>query len=961
MRVKSNLQKKIFILGLIFGFISCSCPLIYADNLTDEQNDLSKTVFEYNTDGYNDYLNKKGNYIACKETVDINLAGVKVSDDADISYDTDDEENVLIWKNGKGKISFEFFVKTSGMYNIGLSYMIPNDNDNNIDFSLQIDGKTDFKEESRFSLSRLWKDNGEKRIDRRGDELAPEQIQVEEWQNIRLSDSSGLYNDSFLFAFDEGLHTISFVADASCFKIRSLSLLPPEDINSYDEYLKSISADRLYDGNQITIQGEDATLKSENYLISKADRSSCDVYPNSPVSAKINYIGGNNWSSPGNTICWDFTVPSDGCYKIAFKYQQSYLMNSSVYRTLSIDGKVPFKEAAEVSFPYSNSWQTKNFESDSSKPYLIYLTKGKHSISLKVTLGEMSDFSIKLQEIVSKLGDLYREVTLITGDNPDNNRDYDLFKQIPNFEERLTECYNELEQLAEESENIFGKKGGTNASVLRNMTSVIKMMLKYRYQAQSYHSSFYDNYSSVSAWLYETTSMPLDIDEIYLAAPQKPLNTRKKSFGQKMMFSFLRLCSSFAVDYNSFTSENGYENEITLWVNWGRDQVQVLEHLIQSDFSYKNDIGVNVKLTNASLVQAILSGNGPDCYLHMARTQPINLAMRGALVDLSEFNDFEEICKRFMPSATIPYKYKNGVYALPDTQSFYMMFYREDILKQYNLNIPETWDEFINVSSVLMRNNLQIGLPYTQITNMELMNLGSGALSLYPTFLQQHDKTIYNDELNGVDLLSSESVEAFTMLTDFYSEYSFPKTFDFYNRFRTGLMPLGIQNYTMYTTLKSAATEIEGLWKMAPIPGIEKSGNINNSQIAGGTGAVIFKASDNRETAWEFLKWWTSTDIQYQYSKNIESLLGLIARNQTANVEAASKLSWENSAWEMINEQWNSVEEWPEIPGGYYIPRAIDQAFWNVINGNKTPREMLIKWNNAVNLEIEEKVSQYEN
>lgn len=923
---------------------------------------LAEGTSDYNVKDYNDYLAAASELKDSFNTIELPLEDAKALNSARILFQNDfyAKNEVLVWENGKGKVCLPFSVEEDGLYNLALEYIIPNEGDNNVTFSLLLDGKICFKEANVFSISRLWRNKGENRTDGFGNEFSAEQVQVVEWQNILLYDPTGLNNKPLKFALTKGEHTLSLIADTDKFALSAVKFISPEKLLSYNEYLKNNSKANKNKGEQITIQGESAVLKSENYLISKSDRSSCDVYPNSPTHALINYIGGSNWSSSGNRIYWEFTAPVDGYYSLGFKYQQSYLMNSNVYRTLRIDGEIPFAGCDSLAFPYSHKWKTEQFCDENGNPYLFYLSKGTHSLSLEVTLGEMSDFSIKLQKNVSELGELYREITLITGDNPDVNRDYNLFSQIPNFEYRLTECRDQLEQLALETERMFGSKGGSNASVLRNMTAIIDMMLNHRYQAQSYHGSFYDNYSSVSAWLYETTSMPLDIDEIYIVPSHECMETRKCGVFEKIIFSVTRLATSFISDYNSYSS-SGNEKTITLWVNWGRDQVQVLQNLIQSEFTYKTDIGVNIKLTNASLVQSLLSGNGPDCYLHLSRTQPINLAMRSALVDLSEFSDYDQTAKRFMPNAVNPYIYKDGVYALPDTQTFYMMFYRDDILKEYGLSVPETWEEFINVSSVLMRNNLQIGLPYIQITNMDQINQGTGALNLFPTLLQQHGKDIYNSDFTGVDMFSNESVKAFTMLTDFYNEYSFPKTFDFYNRFRTGLMPLGIQSYTMYATLKSVASEIDGLWKIVPIPGVESENGINNSQVAGGTGAVIFKNSDDKKSAWEFLKWWTSADTQYLYSKNVESMLGLVARNPSANVEAVSRLGWEDSAWQEINKQWEKVSEWQEIPGGYYIPRAVDQAFWNVVNGGKTPREMLMKWNDSVNLEISEKISQYEN
>ncbi len=53
---------------------------------------------------------------------------------------------------------------------------------------------------------------------------------------------------------------------------------------------------------------------------------------------------------------------------------------------------------------------------------------------------------------------------------------------------------------------------------------------------------------------------------------------------------------------------------------------------------------------------------------------------------------------------------------------------------------------------------------------------------------------------------------------ELYSSYGLDREFCFYSRFRTGEMVLSIQPYNTYNQLASAAPEIRGLWKMAPVP-----------------------------------------------------------------------------------------------------------------------------------------------
>ena len=189
-----------------------------------------------------------------------------------------------------------------------------------------------------------------------------------------------------------------------------------------------------------------------------------------------------------------------------------------------------------------------------------------------------------------------------------------------------------------------------------------------------------------------------------------------------------------------------------------------------------------------------------------------------------------------------------------------------------------------------------------------------------------------------------------------------PRTLDFYNRFRTGSCPVGISTHTMYTTLKVAAPEIDGLWSVALVPGtLLEDGSISHITSGGGTACSILKLSNNPKAAWEFLKWWTSTETQLSYSNEIESILGPTGRVSLSNVEAFCSLQWDSDMRDTIITAMKQIEEVPEYPGSYYVSRSVYQSFWNVVENNRNPKQMLLKYSEEANNEIERKWLQYEN
>ncbi|MBO5211089.1 MAG: extracellular solute-binding protein, partial [Clostridia bacterium] len=166
------------------------------------------------------------------------------------------------------------------------------------------------------------------------------------------------------------------------------------------------------------------------------------------------------------------------------------------------------------------------------------------------------------------------------------------------------------------------------------------------------------------------------------------------------------------------------------------------------------------------------------------------------------------------------------------------------------------------------------------------------------------------------------------------------------------IAPLGT-----YMNLYSAAPEIAGRWSIGLIPASENG----DRTIAGaGTGCGIIKKSENKEEAWEFLKWWTSAETQTRYNNNVESILGMIGRTTTANVEAFQNLAWDKEHLEVLEAQRLQVKEVPEVPGSYYLSRAVDQAFWSVVNGESNSKDAVMKWSKVADDEIARKIKEYQ-
>ena len=954
----------LLVVSVLFSSISLQLTTAFAET-SDESVTTSADVTITPSSDLIDYTEYSKNGGGNKATEDLSVA--ITPENLGDAVLTVVEDGAVNWATGEGSATWSFDVPTDARYNLEIVWEAQSSG-TDIELGVMIDGGYLFEEAETIILKRIWKNaSDEPRTDALGNQYAQEQVEIDGYVESVIRDYEGAVIDPFEFSLTAGAHTITLVAPDQNINIKSISFIAPEDVKSYKEVSASYKLNNLKADN-IIIEGEAADRKNSNSIIPKSNNSDAGMSPHDSFKTKLNYIGSTAWKTAGSTVEWDFNVEKSGYYYINLRYKQSDLVNGESWRWLKIDGKTPFEEAKEMVFPYGTSWEYYTFGEDEDNPYYIYLEEGPHTLSMEVTVGAQSEYFYELAQLVDILGDEYIKIVKITGESPDPNRDYEFQKQIPDFNKTLTVAHNRLAALVEKMTKASGNASQA-AAAIKNMNRVLENMTgDSAYLAQQYVSDYYSNYTTISSWLYDMIAMPLSIDQIQIVPAGNEYIDNDANFFVQLGYDTTRLISSFTNDY-SLNSKEALkdENTIRLWVGWGQDQVAVLNSLIKDSFTSNPDyyyngkpINVQVEIVNASLINGILAGNYPDMSLQMARTEPVNMGIRGALADLSEMEGFEETLERFQTGAVVPYTYNGKTYALPDSQNYMLMFYRTDVLEELGLEVPNTWEEFLYCATIIQRNNMNVYVPYTQIVATGTVNAGIGSLHLYPTLLSQHNLSIYNEQGTATAITSKEALDVFDMWTGFYKEYSFLKESDFYNRLRVGVMPLGIAPYTTYNTIYASAPEIRGRWSIAMVPGTEnEDGTINRTIAGSGSGCAIVKKSTKKEQAWKFLQWWTSAETQSRYNNNLESILGTIGRTAVSNVDAFKRLAWDSEHLEILLDQWSQVKEVPEVPGSYDVTRSIDQAYWEVIEDGAKVKDAVTKWSKTADLEIARKIEEY--
>jgi len=909
------------------------------------------------TNTYSRYMERHSDALAGQRDILINIFSWTSAQGVTALDDFEGEARVLRTEE-VSFVEYTFNVEQSGLYFIKMDYFPLHSRGIAVERALHINGEIPFLGADRLSFQRVWGDGGNSRFDNQGNEIRPSQVEKPRWESAWFRDALGYITDPYAFYFRQGSNTIRLTGVNEPVAIRSLVLRAPSETPSYSEYIKNTDLSRFQNARNnylLKIQGEKASRRSDPSLYPIYDRSSGATEPPSVARIRLNMIGGQSWRVAGQWIEWEFDVPENGMYRISIKGRQNYNRGFVSNRTFMINGEIPVQELASVPFIYSNKWNFKTL-SDNDGDFFFPLEGGTHTLRVQATLGGMGEMLNVMEESVFRLNTIYRKILVLTGPEPDIYRDYRVDYVYPEVIEAMALESKILYKLVDDLTRYSGERSAQAAATL-TLARQLELFVKRPDKIPRMLVNFKQNISSLGDNLLALSQSQLDVDFVVISAAEAKLPQVRENFLVSASHEIRSFFASFFVDYNNLGDFHAKgANVISVWILAGRDQSTILKAMIDDTFTPLTGIRVNVKLVAADAVMpAVVAGTGPDMALTLPQGDPVNYAIRKAVIDLSQFPDYEEAVKDLHHSVIIPFTFNGGVYGLPETQYFHVMFYRKDVLNELNIEIPDTWDDLINILPVIQKSNMNVGIP-SVATNVQTAIDFSNFLA----HLFQRDGRMYNENGSRTLLDGEIAIEAFDVYTKFFTHYKTPVVYDFVNRFRTGEMPLAFADYSNFNTLEVFAPELRGLWGFARMPGLPRpDGSINRSVSVGTLASMIFSDTKHPELAWEFLKWWISADTQLRFGRELESIMGAAARYPTANYAAFKRLSWGSEQMAVLDEQRQWTVGIPEVPGGYFVSRHITNAARRILNEGQDTRETLLDYTLTINDELIKKRKEF--
>ncbi len=974
--MKDSVKKTIFLCGLV-GIVAIA--LIVKNLLSEDDFQAKYAGYDLTTDvagtgregTYTIYLNEHQDAACPAQRVDIPVTEYESGTGVEVYAEYEGEQNV-VYTGQDSEISWKLNIPETGFYNIYIEYMTVESRGVAAERAIRINGELPFSDAGNIMFTRIWKNDGDPRIDNQGNEIRPTQIEEYEWQQAYCRDDMGYITEPYRFFFEKGENTLTIEAVNEPLVLKTISVRGLEPEIGYQEYLQSRGGQEASgEGRSYLqkVQGEASTFRSEASLYAKYDRSSPTTQPYSVTNTLLNYVGGDAWRSSGQWIEWEFEVPEDGYYSITVKGRQNYSRGSVSSRCVYIDGKVPFEEVKEVSFDYSNDWKLMTLGDENGEPYWFYLTAGRHTFRLEATLGSMGAILEELEDSTYRLNQIYRKLLIYTGAQPDKYRDYNIDRVYPEIIEAMSLESKRLYKAVDDTVLYTGQKADKIATA-QTLAQQLERFVERPDRITIEFISFKDNITALGTAILNMSETKLDIDYLVITGRDAQPEKDRANGWDRAVHEVRSFTASFTVDYDAVGDVYDADSEdvIHVWVLTGRDQGTILKSMVDDTFTPQSGIKVNVEIVAPdALLSAVVAGRGPNIVLSVGADQPVNYALRNAVEDLSQFEDLEEVLKSYTASSYEQYRLGDSIYAIPETQTFNVMFYRKDVLEELELGVPQTWQELIEMLPTIQGNNMSIGIPSaagssTNAAASTSVASNAADLSMYFSMLFQNGGDLYSEGGTYTTVDEEAGVAAIEDYSEYFTDYGIPVFFDFVSRFRSGEMPIGIASYSVYNTLMVSAPEIRGLWDFTLIPGTEvtdASGNtyIDRSDFISGSATMMIKTEDDmlRNASWEFMKWWAQADTQVRFGREMEALLGSSARYATANFDAFSQLAWNADDIETLSAQWLQTVGIREVPGGYYTGRHITNAIRKIVNKKEDPRETILDYSITIDEEITKK------
>lgn len=324
-------------------------------------------------------------------------------------------------------------------------------------------------------------------------------------------------------------------------------------------------------------------------------------------------------------------------------------------------------------------------------------------------------------------------------------------------------------------------------------------------------------------------------------------------------------------------------------------------------------------------------------------TWPPEFAKAGWIIPLDDYFAESEINK-FSQAQITSCTVDGKLYGIPWMLDSHILWYRKDLLNKYGFEAPNTWQD-------LIKQGQKIGKEEDIIPYTVTFGRGEQLICNFIEFVKGNGGGFFDEEGNVI-INEPEAVEALQMMVDLVHKYeivpeemlnydALPETIRYFNQGEALFHP----NWNYVWGLSQVEDSVvKGKVAYTPIP---KFPGGQKADCVGGWSLGVSKYSNNKEEAIEFIKWYTSYEIQKWSMLN-----GGYTMSRTALVEDPEILE-EIPFLEEYTDIFESGVTRPRTPNYAAISDSAQSAVSKALHQQVSPQEALD--------ELAEKIKQIQN
>lgn len=880
--------------------------------------------------------------------------GQLISSYYSMNPDISSNELVLFEKKGD-ELKLDLEITERGIYYLSVDFADVSNSVSSSQIGIKINGDYPFYEARTIILNQRWVfDTNEFSKDRYQNEIQPSSSKISTFNEVKIKDNKGMHDGLFGFYLNPGDElTIEHVSGS--YLLGKVHFINDEVVPTYESYLNNNSTSTVIN-SYIEISAKDIKERSDASIRLRAERDPSSMHYHTQF-LKMNTIFGESWQNGGQSITYEIEVEESGFYHVGFKYRQYMIKDMPVFRKIYINGEVPFDLLSSYAFPYTTSFINRTLMDEDEKPLMIYLEKGVNEITLEAVLYPYRATIETIKYVMSQIQDLALRVKKYTSGGTDRYRDWDIETYFPEAKEDILSWALILENEYKNLKMLTKTDEPSEISNLKVAAKRLRDIAKNVNKLPSRMVQFSDGDSSVNQFLGDLMQRlmraNLEIERTVFYGNKEMKKPHANIFVSSFE-GFKRLILSFV--NNPYSTSKRSSDELVVWVNHPRQYIEIMQMMIDSQYNGNLKVTLSQMPDQNKLILANVSGDAPDLAIGVDHWIPYEFAIRDASLDLRQFKGYKEMVSHFSKGAMIPYVFEEGVYGIPETQNFWVTYYRTDILNSIGItDIPQTWEEIIEILPLLQSYGMNYFVPLAQYEGLKPF------VATLP-FIYQFGGDLYQPDGMSTAINSEQTLQGIKLMSELFTLYNLPqRVVNFYNHFRYGLLPIGISDLSTYILLSTAASELDGLWQMDLHPGVYNSDKdeIIRYSAVGAQGSMILSSTKHKEEAFDFLKWWMSTEVQSNFGFLLQTTYGKQYFWNSANIEAFKTSSMPEEFKNIVLEQWNYGIEASRIPGAYMVEREISNAWSSIVYNNVNPRLALDDAMRISNREILYKMSEF--